>query len=577
MPAPILPTPSTLAAELGHNTSANAAYNQANFAANFGTSSWANNTGSVLLTVDPAKMDLSLNPVTPCHVSPVSIKTMFPGKTCIAHATNWFHAGGGGGHINNGTNCDSTAWVNAMTADWQARGFDGLNLDWKYSNYLDTVALLVKARVATMVGFTYSIMIDPGSYTDTATLETQLAYIQATYFGTTNYQKIGGKPVLLFFNTVGGVDYAAAKASMGSNTGYWIMQGPGQLGNAWADGVFDWVQPYATSTGTFPTGTGAFSADPYNATAANSFLTTVHSSAKGCVPAVAPGFNGMLTASTAWSKGKYMPRDSGKCWLAQAAVVNANLPTNCPFILFPTVNDWEEGTAMETGIDNAIVVAASVATNTLSWSVAGGTGDETTIDSYRIIASPDGVAAYLVGTAAVGGGNSFNLTTFVSWGAGAWQIYVIAVGKPCVRNQWNAAPVSYTAPVAPPPTPLPTTIKGTFTITIAANSQLIPLDAAPNQTWQVALQIDGAVKIMQAALNYNSVAGYWALTLQDAQGNLLLASKPLLTGLDLFKQFAYLGLGTAAVLNVSNTAADSPNSSNLGSDFQLLWGDTVAA
>src|SRR6202030_635121 len=138
-------------------------------------------------------------------------------------------------------------------------------------------------------------------------------------------------------------------------------------------------------------------------------LTAVHSSAKGSIPSISPGFNGYDTRikEDGYKMGTYMPRGSGACWLTQAATVAANLPTNIIGIHVPTWNDWEEGTAIESAIDNAITVTASITTNTLTWAVSGGTGDETTISSYVILASPDGVNAGIVGTQATGGSKSF--------------------------------------------------------------------------------------------------------------------------------------------------------------------------
>src|SRR6185312_14690090 len=69
----------TLASLTNHNTSANAAYNQANFGANFGTTTWVNQNGTTM-AVDPAKMDESLNPITPGHVSKMDVHTLIPSR-----------------------------------------------------------------------------------------------------------------------------------------------------------------------------------------------------------------------------------------------------------------------------------------------------------------------------------------------------------------------------------------------------------------------------------------------------------------------------------------------------------------
>jgi hypothetical protein len=429
MPPLVIST--TLAAQLGHNTSANPAYNKANFPANFTGTTWTD-TSHTVLAVDSTKSDDSLNPVTPCHVSPVSVKTLIPGFTGFAkaHWQGWFRSGGGGGHKDVGINSQSPTYIASMVADMMRRGFDGLIIDWYGSgSYSDGSALALKTYLTAnpSLAFTYSIQIDAQSYANTSDLNTHLAYIEATYFGTTGYQQQGGNPVISFFDSVVGVNYVTAKATISAS--YWIHQGSGSLANADTDAAFDWVQPYSDG----------IHVDRYNDTAKNSFLTNAHSSAKGSIIHIAKGFDGYLST---WKQGWYLPGDNGKCWLHQASVNAANMPTHC-IGMHINWDDEEEGTGVENGIDNAISVTASISGNTLSWSVSGGTGDETTIFDYLILASPDNVNAAILGSIAKGVG-SLDLGTFTGWTVGvAFQIYVIAVGQPCVRNQVSAA-VSFT-------------------------------------------------------------------------------------------------------------------------------------
>jgi hypothetical protein len=433
----------TIIAQTAHNTSANIAYNEINFAPNFTGQTWINNSGAGML-VNSAVEDDSLNPVTPCHVSPISVKTLIPnyhGKW-YAHVVPWF---GNNGHANIGVNCDSAAWVNASTADQQARGFDGEIIDWYgEGTYEDTVTLLLAARIATMQNFTYAIMVDTGAnaaggsggYSTTAELISILEYLQSTYFGRPGYQTINGKMVVYFWGPgVSGVDYATAKAAI-STPMYWAFQGPTVLGDAWVDAVYDWAHPYST---------GVPSGDPYDKAAAESFLSSVSGSSKGAIPCISPGFNGYLTKSVAWSAGKYMPRDSGKCWVSQAAVVNANLPSNTIGIQVPTWNDWEEGSEIESAIDNGITVNASLAGSILSWRVSGGTGDESTISSYLVLATYDGVSAAMVATQAPGLSKTFDLSTVSGWGTVAYQIFVLAIGIACVRTQVSGARLIYSS------------------------------------------------------------------------------------------------------------------------------------
>lgn len=427
----------TIAAETGHNTSANSAYNKTNFAANFTGTTWI--AASTPQAVNSNLDDDSYNPITPAHVSPVSVKTLIPGFAgrWYAHLTPWFHSGGGGGHIDIGVNCNSDAWVDAMIGDVTARGFDGLIIDWHGdTNYIDLVTLRIQSRLAVLSStLTFQIMMDPGAYTDLATLQTQLAYVETTYLGDSRYQLVGGLPIVSFFSTVAGVsnaDYATAKAGMGVST-YWMMQNASSLAQTYVDACFDWS--HADDTGVNP-------ADPYKLAAVNNFLSTVHANAKGSMLCLTPGFDGYLTAipPPGWSKGKYMPRDAGNCWISVAATLAANIPTHCIGIQLCTWDDWEEGTEVESAIDNELTLTGSISGNILTFGVSGGTGDQRTLSSFRFLATPDGVNAAVLGTQSPNGTGTFDLSTVVGYTPGTpYTIYVLAVGKACIRTKFITA------------------------------------------------------------------------------------------------------------------------------------------
>lgn len=111
-------------------------------------------------------------------------------------------------------------------------------------------------------------------------------------------------------------------------------------------------------------------------------------------------------------------------------------------------------------------------------------------------------------------------------------------------------------------------------------NQIIPLSTAPAQSLQVALSVDGRPITLRLTIRYNEMAGYWVMAIADSTGVLLLDSIPLVTGsypaANLLQQYAYLGIGSAYIINASGVAQDYPNATDLGSDFVLLWGDTPA-
>lgn len=111
-------------------------------------------------------------------------------------------------------------------------------------------------------------------------------------------------------------------------------------------------------------------------------------------------------------------------------------------------------------------------------------------------------------------------------------------------------------------------------------AQLIKLDSSPNQTFQVTLNINNQKVTLNVELSFNETAGYWVMTIFNGQGVLLLSSIPCLTGdwpaANILCQYAYLAIGSAYFINVSNATADYPTSSDLGTDFNLVWDDTAA-
>jgi hypothetical protein len=106
--------------------------------------------------------------------------------------------------------------------------------------------------------------------------------------------------------------------------------------------------------------------------------------------------------------------------------------------------------------------------------------------------------------------------------------------------------------------------------------QGVPLDSAPNQTWSVSVSINGGVSTFFLELNFNEIANYWTMNISNSVQTLLLSGIPLLTGLNLLAQYAYLMIGSIFILNVSGTPQDSPISSDLGNDFVMVWGDNIS-
>jgi hypothetical protein len=435
----------TLGSLTNHNTSAYAAYNQANFAANFGTSTWVNQNGATN-AVDPTKMDESLNPITPGHVSKMDVHTLIPSRPDLrwfAHATPWF---GGGSHISIGLNNNTTNYVAAMIADMKNRGFNGVVIDWYgQTSSTDGVVQKIKSYLAGIPGntFSYIIMVDKGVQGGTSTnnLVTQIQYCQSQYFSDTNYEHeplATGKPILMFFGVrtaLGSAAMSDLKVETGGNM-VWVEQGTGYLSESWEDECFEWTQQFNS---------GVNPSDPFNLAGVTGDYSGIRTSGKKAFGAMCGSFNGTLTKSVGWSMGKYLPSSNGVCVVQRAVTINSSIPANMTRMQWTTWSDWEEGTQVESGIENNFALTGQVnTTNVLSWTITA--GDERTIDHYEIYASTNGGNAALLGSVRTGVYQT-NLSQ-VGLAPGSYQLYVDAVAKPCIRDHISQ-PVSYVLSNAP--------------------------------------------------------------------------------------------------------------------------------
>lgn len=96
---------------------------------------------------------------------------------------------------------------------------------------------------------------------------------------------------------------------------------------------------------------------------------------------------------------------------------------------------------------------------------------------------------------------------------------------------------------------------------------LIPLQPGTAQTLTIAL--DNITYTL--TLRWNDVAQCWNLDISDANNNAILQNVPLVTGLDLLEQFAYLGIDGQLVVQTTNDADEVPTFASLGVTGNLYF------
>ncbi len=434
-----------LASLTAHNTSANPNYNQTNFPRNFGTKSFVTKTETI--DVDPARMDLSLHAVTPGHVSGTDVHTLIPSRPDLrwfAHLMGWW---GTGKPFDIGVDVNTDSYARALVTDLMNRGFNGVILCWNSpGSHDDQVLRKIQAHLKTLPPgrFTFIVLIDQGLVDKLPTTEAQkkkleeaVNYCKANFFNDPNYELEDGKPILMFYGVrayfgkvAGSAGGAAAalkevKDATGGNM-VWADVLPSFLNEAWEDQSYDWHNAHQNKLS---------ATDPYNFEGIKHFYDSIKGSGKKAMGAMSAGYNGTLSKlDGSWALGGYLPQDYGKCLIERARYINSIIPANVTRMQWATWNDWAEGTAVEPGIENDITVSGTIEGTTLSWTVTGGTGDESTIDHYDVYATEDGVNAALLKSVPVGT-RSLDLASITGFRTGnAYKIMVVAVGKPCIRN-----------------------------------------------------------------------------------------------------------------------------------------------
>lgn len=105
---------------------------------------------------------------------------------------------------------------------------------------------------------------------------------------------------------------------------------------------------------------------------------------------------------------------------------------------------------------------------------------------------------------------------------------------------------------------------------------IIPLTTSPNQKFTSTIPVDGKKIKFNFFLRFNTEAEYWVLDIFNSKNDSLIVSVNLVCGANLLEQYSYLNIGSAYIAKIDSTLdSDRPNEFNLGTNFQLIWSDTV--
>ena len=481
----------TLAAETSNNTSA----------ANSFTTQTNNNLGAT-------------------NISKVPIRSLlYPGSTAkiYAHLVPWF---GFGDHMNVGYVSSDTLQVQKQVNDMLSRGIDGAIIDWygrgesskNFASYdLATQAFMHQAELHP--GFNFAIMHDAGALKTcaatvgcdvTQTLIDDLNYANVTYSGSTAYLTSGGRPVIYFFgHEAYAIDWTRVRAGVAGNPMF-IFRNPSGFTKAQSSGAFSWIAPETVSA----TNLMAINyLDSYYKTALG--FPTEYSTGSGY-----KGFNDTLAL---WGTGRIIDQQCGQTWLKTVAEAGKYYSSVKQMlgIQLVTWNDYEEGSEIESGIDNCVTVSATVAGTVASWTI---TGQMNTVDHFTVFASQDGANLMWLADLPTTS-SSLNLASF-SLNAGNYIVFVKAVGKATLTNKMSAG-VQVTIANQPPTAALSVTnslTKSAVTGSVAAPASITASTAGSSDVdgTIVASTInfgDGSAAVSGSSASHTySIAGTYTIT-----------------------------------------------------------------
>jgi len=348
----------------------------------------------------------------------------------FAHFMAWF---GGSSHLDVGYNSADPNQVTKQVEDMMSRGIQGAIIDWygQKGTQEDITTQQMMSAAEAHSPFLFAVMEDAGAIRGCSSCQgpliSDLTYAYNKYEQSPAYFRINGRPVVFFFDTqtLPGVNLAAARAAVPGNPIFIIKDASG-FTMAGADGAYSWVTDSFNNSNWGQNYLDYF----YKTGAANASRQIFGSTKKG--------FN---DTKASWSANRIVPQNCGQTWLNTFAEIGKYYSASGQLenLQLVTWNDYEEGTALEMGIDNCVSIAGSASGDTVSWTI---TGSENTLDHYTVYISSDGENLMPVSDVAAGT-HQLNLGQY-GFPQGAYTVYVKAVGRPSIKNHMSAA-ISYSS------------------------------------------------------------------------------------------------------------------------------------
>ncbi|MGE5109290.1 MAG: PKD domain-containing protein [Acidobacteriaceae bacterium] len=366
--------------------------------------------------------------------------------------------------MNVGYISNSATQVHAQVQDMMSRGIAGAIANWHglANTSSEAATQLLKKEAESSGGqFQFAIMEDQASLGSAAVnngcdvtdqLISDLNYIASQYESSSAYITVNGRPVVYFFGVDAFyIDWPRVLSSVSGNPVV-LIRGTTGFARTTADGAYSWVNIQET--------------DPFNPELSlqDSFFRAAQQAPQRL--AIGTAFKGFNDTLATWGTNRVIDQDCGETWLQSFHEIGKFYSgvNQLPALQIVTWNDYEEGTSIETGIDNCVFLIPSQSGSTISWTV---NGNEDTIDHYIVFISADGQNLSPLGNVP-NGTHALDLSNMNLSSSMTYRVYVKAVGLPSIQNKMSP-PIAYRAGHQPPGISLNVSDGGELTYTASTS------------------------------------------------------------------------------------------------------------
>lgn len=332
-------------------------------------------------------------------------------------------------HVDVGYRSDDTAQAQRQVEDMASRGIDGAIVDWYGTENADLgrTALAFSEQAERHSGFRFVISEDKGALKHcakrpgcdpTRLLIEDLNYAYDHFERSPAYLQQDGRPVVFFFDVdLDPIDWQQVRRSVKGNP-LFVFRNAKAFSLPQSDGAFAWVD---------------HSGDrdmPYLHEFYKKYFDQLRSSPALMFASVYKGFD---DRAASWSQNRVTNQECGQVWLDTFAKVNRYFSSHpLEALEVVTWNDYEEGTEIESGIDDCVEIDPSLSGSALSWSVSG---NRAAIDHFTVYRSPDGEK--LAPLADVPSDKNTLELDQSKLSPGRYQLFIQAVGKPSIQDKMS--------------------------------------------------------------------------------------------------------------------------------------------